>query len=82
MYNVYLFTVESYRWHGVGVLAILESVEDGGLPTSVKPDHHAMVASAAAEAHEALKRLLAHSSTHDGCLSKLFSLLLLLLSYH
>ena len=44
MYNVYLFTVESYRWHGVGVLAILESVEDGGLPTPVQPQEDTVVA--------------------------------------
>ncbi len=49
--NVYLFTVESYCGDGVGVLPILESVEDGCLSAAIQTNHHTMIASAGAETH-------------------------------
>ena len=40
----YLLTVEPDGGDGVGVAAVLEPVEDGGLPTSVQPQEHTVIA--------------------------------------
>ena len=63
----YLLAVEADGGDGVGVLAVLEPVEDGGLAAPVQPDHDAVVAAAGAQGDEALQRgapLLAHARTH------------------
>ena len=63
----YLLAVEADGGDSVGVLAVLEPVEDGGLAAPVQPDHDAVVAAAGAQGDEALQRgapLLAHARTH------------------
>ena len=63
----YLLAVEADGGDGVGVLAVLEPVKDGGLAAPVQPDHDAVVAAAGAQGDEALQRgapLLAHARTH------------------
>ena len=47
----YLLTVEADGGDGVGVLSILESVEDGCLSAAIQTNHHTMIASAWAETH-------------------------------
>ena len=49
----HLLTVEADGGGGVCVLPMLEPVEDGGLATAVKPNHHTVVAAAAAQADQA-----------------------------
>ena len=40
----YLLAVEADGGDGVGVAAVLEPVEDGGLPTAVQPQEHTVIA--------------------------------------
>ena len=69
MSSSHLLTVESDGGSSVSVLSILEPIQDGGLAAAVQPDHDAVVAAAAAQAHQrGHQRLLAHVRPHAGAL--------------
>ena len=72
--DAHLLTVESDGGSCVCVLSVLEPVQDGGLAAAVQPDHDAVVAAAAPEAHEGRHEgLLAHVRPHGGALPLLLS---------
>ena len=70
--NIYLFTIEADGGHCVGVLAILESVEDRCLAAAIQPNHDTVISSRGAEGDQTLERLLAHSCSHDDNVSLVF----------
>ena len=74
--NIYLFTIEPDGGHCIGVLAILESVEDRRLATAIQTNHDTVISSRGAKGDQALERLFAHPCSHDDIVS-LFCLCLL-----